>query len=144
MKNFFSFLSGLIFGIGLIYSGMANPAIVQGFLDVLGNWNPSLMWVMVGALAISIVGVMVVKRRTTTLLGGPLHIPENSKMDRNLIVGGLIFGIGWGMIGICPAPALVLVGKGVWQGFIFVAAMLVGMKLVNFWQCRQLEKSLNQ
>ncbi len=142
--NLFSLISGLLFGIGLIHSGMANPEVVQSFLDVMGAWDPALAWVMIGALAVSIVGVMIAKRRGRTFLDTPLHIPTNTPIDRRLIIGGLIFGAGWGLVGICPAPALVLVGQGIWQGILFVAAMLVGMKLVNLWQCRQLEKSLNQ
>lgn len=141
MKNLFAFISGLLFGLGLIISGMANPAIVQGFLDVMGDWNPALAWVMVGALSVATVAVLLVRRRSTNLLGGALHIPKNSIIDRQLVLGGLIFGVGWGMIGICPAPALVLVGQGVWQGILFAVAMLIGIKVGNQIQVRALLKS---
>lgn len=130
MRLIIPFISGLLFGIGLLYSGMADPAIVQGFLDPFGEWNPSLFWVMAGALLISIIGVIIAKKRQKTLLGKPLDFPKNSKINKELIFGGLIFGAGWGLVGICPAPALVLLGRGMWEGIIFVLAMIVGMKVV--------------
>ena len=131
MRLLIPFLSGLLFGIGLLYSGMANPAVVQGFLDPFGAWNPSLLWVMVGALGVSFVGVLIARRRTKTLLGKPLNFPTNSKINKELVLGGLIFGVGWGLVGICPGPAMVLLGRGLWEGVVFVLAMLVGMKLVG-------------
>ena len=131
MRLLIPFISGLLFGIGLLYSGMANPAVVQGFLDPFGAWNPSLLWVMIGALGISFVGVIIARRRKKTLLGQPLNFPTNSKINKELVLGGLIFGVGWGLVGICPGPAMVLLGRGLWEGVVFVAAMLVGMKLVG-------------
>ncbi len=131
MRLLIPFLSGLLFGIGLLYSGMANPAVVQGFLDPFGAWNPSLLWVMIGALGVSFIGVMIARRRQKTLLGQPLHFPTNSKINKDLVLGGLIFGVGWGLVGICPGPAMVLLGRGLWEGVVFVIAMLVGMKLVG-------------
>lgn len=131
MRLLIPFLSGLLFGIGLLYSGMANPAVVQGFLDPFGAWNPSLLWVMIGALGVSFIGVMIARRRQKTLLGQPLHFPTNSKINKDLVLGGLIFGVGWGLVGICPGPAMVLLGRGLWEGVVFVVAMLVGMKLVG-------------
>lgn len=134
MRLIIPFISGLLFGIGLIYSGMADPTIVQGFLDPFGDWNLSLLWVMVGALLVSFIGVFIARHRRRTLLGEPLEFPENSKINKNLIIGGLLFGAGWGLVGICPAPALVLLGRGMWEGIVFVIAMIVGMKLVNFFK----------
>lgn len=132
MRLLIPFISGLLFGIGLLYSGMANPAVVQGFLDPFGAWNPSLLWVMIGALGVSFVGVIIARRRKKTLLGQPLNFPTNSKINKELVLGGLIFGVGWGLVGICPGPAMVLLGRGLWEGVVFVAAMLVGMKLVGW------------
>ncbi|GHA01427.1 hypothetical protein DC083_03570 [Ignatzschineria ureiclastica] len=134
MRLLIAFVSGLLFGLGLLYSGMANPAVVQGFLDPFGDWNPALLWVMVGALVVSTIGVIIARRRKKTLTGDPLNFPINSKINRDLIVGGLIFGVGWGLVGICPGPAFVLLGRGLWEGVIFVIAMLVGMKLVSFFK----------
>lgn len=134
MKLLISFIAGILFGIGLLYSGMANPAVVQSFLDPFGDWNPALLWVMVGALSVSFVGVFIARRRKKTLIGTDLTFPKNSKINRDLILGGLIFGIGWGLVGICPAPALLLLARGLWEGVIFVIAMIVGMKLVNFFR----------
>lgn len=132
MRLIIPFISGLLFGIGLIYSGMADPTIVQGFLDPFGDWNLALLWVMIGALSVSFIGVFIARRRRKTLLGSPLEFPKNSKINKALIFGGLIFGAGWGLVGICPAPALVLLGRGMWEGMVFVIAMLVGMRLVTF------------
>lgn len=132
MRLLIPFISGILFGIGLLYSGMANPAVVQSFLDPFGDWNPALLWVMVGALSISFIGVFIARRRKKTLIGTDLTFPKNSKINRDLILGGLIFGVGWGLVGICPAPALLLLARGLWEGVIFVIAMMVGMKLVNF------------
>lgn len=134
MRLIIPFIAGIVFGIGLLYSGMANPAVVQGFLDPFGDWNPALLWVMVGALSVSFVGVCIARRRKKTLIGTELTFPQNSKINRDLILGGLIFGAGWGLVGICPAPALLLLARGLWEGVIFVIAMIVGMKLVNFFK----------
>ena len=132
MKLLIAFLSGILFGLGLLYSKMADPAVVQGFLDPFGDWNPALFWVMVGALFISFIGVMIARRTRKTITGEPLNFPKNSKIDKNLVIGGIIFGAGWGLVGICPAPALLLLGRGMWEGVVFVIAMLVGIKLVGF------------
>ena len=134
MRLIIPFIAGIVFGIGLLYSGMANPTVVQGFLDPFGDWNPALLWVMVGALSVSFVGVWIARRRKKTLIGTELTFPQNSKINRDLILGGLIFGAGWGLVGICPAPALLLLARGLWEGVIFVIAMIVGMKLVNFFK----------
>jgi uncharacterized membrane protein YedE/YeeE len=122
-----TFFAGLIFGLGLIISGMANPAKVLGFLDLAGPWDPSLALVMGGAIAVATVGFLFVSRRKTSLLGLPMRLPSARRVDRRLICGSVLFGIGWGLAGICPGPALVLLGAGVAKGIGFVASMLVGM-----------------
>ena len=127
MTALFSFASGLIFGIGLIISGMANPAKVLGFLDLTGRWDPSLALVMAGAILIGLVGFTLARRRTRSLLGLPMRLPVTRRVDRRLILGSLAFGIGWGLSGICPGPALVLMGAGIAKGWIFAAAMIAGM-----------------
>ncbi|QJD92551.1 YeeE/YedE family protein [Duganella dendranthematis] len=124
-----SFLAGLIFGIGLIISGMADPAKVLAFLDVAGLWNPSLIFVMAGAIGVGFFAFLWAKSRKTTLLGGDMKLPSATKIDRRLIIGAVMFGIGWGIAGFCPGPALVGLGMGLPKALIFVAAMLAGMAL---------------
>ncbi len=124
-----SFVAGLIFGLGLIVSGMANPAKVIGFLDLAGRWDPSLALVMAGAIAVGTAGFALAKGRARSLLGLPMHLPSARHVDSRLILGSLAFGIGWGLAGICPGPALVLIGAGAAKGAVFTAAMLVGMGL---------------
>jgi uncharacterized membrane protein YedE/YeeE len=127
--GFFAFLSGLIFGIGLLVSGMANPEKVLNFLDITGHWDPSLMLVMVGAIAVGLVSFRLAKERTLSFLGLGMKLPASDKIDRRLIGGSLIFGMGWGLAGFCPGPALVAFGAGEFKAFIFVLAMLAGMVL---------------
>lgn len=127
MNNIFALLSGLIFGIGLIVAGMANPAKVLGFLDLAGLWDPSLALVMGGAIAVGSVAFAIAKRKTKSFLGLPIQLPTISQIDRRLIAGSLLFGMGWGLAGICPGPGLVLLGSGEFQGLVFVIAMLAGM-----------------
>ncbi len=122
-----SFAVGLLFGLGLIASGMANPAKVLGFLDLAGPWDPSLALVMAGAIAVGVVGFAIAARRTHSWLGSPMRLPSNRTVDRRLLAGGLLFGAGWGLAGFCPGPALVALGAGYWQAGVFVASMLVGM-----------------
>ena len=127
MNILFSWIAGLIFGIGLIISGMTNPKKVIGFLDLAGAWDPSLAFVMVGGIAIATLSFLIARRRTLSMLGLQMRIPTQRHIDRRLIIGSLIFGVGWGLAGICPGPSLVLVGSGIPQGIIFVIAMIVGM-----------------
>ena len=127
MRTFFAFLAGLVFGIGLLVSGMTDPGKVLGFLDLAGNWDPSLALVMVGAIAVGLVAFALAKQRALSLLGLPMQLPTARQIDRRLVLGSLTFGIGWGVAGICPGPALVLLGAGVPQGMVFVVAMLGGM-----------------
>ena len=121
--------SGLVFGLGLIISGMANPAKVLGFLDLAGLWDPSLVLVMGGAIAVGLVGFGVARRRLTSLLGLEMRLPASRQIDRRLIGGGLLFGIGWGIAGFCPGPALVALGAGEVKAIVFVVAMVAGMGL---------------
>ncbi|MDQ6681025.1 MAG: YeeE/YedE family protein [Pseudomonadota bacterium] len=120
-------LAGLVFGLGLIVSGMANPAKVLGFLDVAGRWDPSLGLVMAGAIAVGAVAFAVAARRTVSFLGLGMKLPASRTIDRRLVVSGLLFGIGWGIAGFCPGPGLVALGMGEAKAAVFVVAMLAGM-----------------
>jgi uncharacterized protein len=122
-----AFASGLLFGLGLIVSQMVNPAKVLGFLDIFGNWDPSLALVMGGAVVVSALGYLVAKRRSVPVLAPRLEIPTRRDLDPRLIGGAALFGIGWGLVGLCPGPALVGLTFGPWQVFVFVAAMIAGM-----------------
>ena len=122
-----SLLAGLVFGLGLIVSGMANPAKVLGFLDVTGTWDPSLAFVMGGAIAVGVVAFAVAGRRTISLLGTEMRLASAGHIDRRLVAGSVLFGIGWGIAGFCPGPGLVALGMGEVKGLVFVAAMLTGM-----------------
>ncbi len=127
MYTFFSFLAGLIFGIGLVVSGMVSPAKVLGFLDLAGNWDPSLALVMAGAIAVGAPAYVVAARRTVTWLGSPMQLPNARQLDRRLILGSIVFGVGWGLAGFCPGPAIVALGAEQMKALAFVAAMLAGM-----------------
>ena len=129
MLAFTSLLAGLVFGFGLILSGMANPAKVLGFLDLFGRWDPSLGLVMGGAVAVASVVFFLARRRTVSLLGAALKLPTARLIDRRLVVGSLLFGVGWGIAGFCPGPALVALGMGEGKAVLFVLAMLAGMGL---------------
>lgn len=137
MLVFASWLSGLVFGLGLIVSGMANPAKVLGFLDLTGAWDPSLAFVMGGAIGVGMVAFFVAGRRKRSLLGAEMKLPTARHIDRRLVLGGLAFGVGWGVAGFCPGPALVAVGMGEPKALVFVAAMLVGMGLFEVLERRR-------
>ncbi|PQV55078.1 YeeE/YedE family protein [Paraburkholderia sp. BL21I4N1] len=122
-------LAGLIFATGLIVSGMANPAKVLGFLDIAGNWDPSLAFVMAGAIAVGSVGFAIASRLKRSLLKAPISLPTATHIDRRLLAGSAMFGAGWGLAGFCPGPALVSAGSGEFEAMLFVIAMLVGMKI---------------
>lgn len=123
--------AGLLLGLGLILSGMANPAKVIGFLDIAGPWDPSLGLVMGGGLVMGSIGFALLKKQPKTLLGEPLNLPASRKIDLRLVLGSVLFGIGWGMTGICPGPGLVLLGAGIPEGVIYIASLLVGMTLYS-------------
>ena len=121
------FLVGLLFGLGLILSGMTDPGKVLGFLDLFGLWDPSLALVMGGAIAVGFFAFVLAKKRTSNFLGGMLRLPTNAQIDKPLIIGSLLFGVGWGLAGFCPGPALVSMASGQPKALVFVVAMLVGM-----------------
>ena len=127
MQRITEFLIGLLFGLGLLLSGMIDPAKVLGFLDLFGLWDPSLALVMAGAIGVGFFAFTLVKHRTTNLLGGTLYLPKAQQIDRRLLIGGLVFGIGWGLAGFCPGPALVSTAAGEIKALVFVAAMVAGM-----------------
>lgn len=127
MKNIYALLAGLIFGLGLIVSGMANPEKVIGFLNIFGRWDPSLAFVMGGAIFVGVFSFKYIVKREKTLLGGSLHLSNEKSINKRLIFGSLIFGLGWGVAGFCPGPALVSLGMGSLKGALFVIAMLAGM-----------------
>ena len=126
-KTASAFAVGLLFGLGLLVSGMADPAKVLAFLDVTGPWDPSLAFVMAGAVAVSATGYLVARRRGRPLLASRLEIPNRRDLDPRLIAGAAVFGIGWGLAGLCPGPALTLLTVATAQAVTFVVAMIVGM-----------------
>ncbi|HEX5064751.1 MAG TPA: DUF6691 family protein [Myxococcota bacterium] len=129
MKTLVAGLCGLVFGAGLAISGMTNPAKVQAFLDVFGAWDPTLAFVMGGALAVSAAGYQAARRRERAWLGDAFGIPTRRDLDGSLVGGAALFGVGWGLVGLCPGPALANLFRGSSQLALFVAAMLAGMLL---------------
>jgi uncharacterized membrane protein YedE/YeeE len=127
MASLFAFVAGLVFGLGLIIAGMVNPAKILGFLDIAGKWDPSLALVMAGAIAVGLVAFALARRRTMSALGLPMQLPSASALDARLVGGSLVFGIGWGLAGFCPGPAIVAIGAGYAKAAVFVGAMLLGM-----------------
>lgn len=121
------FIVGLTFGIGLILSGMTDPSKVISFLDLAGSWDPSLAFVMAGAILVGVFAFAFAKRRTTSYLRGALHLPKSTAIDKRLMIGSVVFGAGWGLAGFCPGPALVSLGAGQPKAAVFVLAMVVGM-----------------
>lgn len=133
-NNVFALLAGLIFGLGLILAGMANPAKVLGFLDLAGLWDPSLALVMAGAITVGTIAFIIAKKRQLSYLGFTMQVPNNRIIDKRLVIGSLAFGVGWGLAGICPGPAIVLLGAGSFKGLIFVVSMLVGMGIFELFE----------
>jgi uncharacterized protein len=127
MNAFAAFAAGLVFGVGLIVSGMTDPGKVIGFLDVAGKWDPSLAFVMGGAVLVGLFAFALARRRARALLGDAMHLPQRRDVDNRLVAGSLVFGIGWGLAGFCPGPALVSFASGEAKAAVFVAAMLGGM-----------------
>jgi hypothetical protein len=132
LSAFSAFFAGLVFGIGLIVSGMVSPAKVLGFLDLAGKWDPSLALVMAGAIAVGAFAFAWAGKRTVTLLGTPVQLPQTGQIDCRLALGSLGFGVGWGLAGFCPGPALVALGVGYLKALVFVAAMIAGMLIFEF------------
>jgi len=129
-----AFAVGLVFGIGLIIAGMTDPSKIIGFLNLAGPWDPSLALVMGGAVAVGLIAFRFARRRTTAFLGGAMHLPTARQIDRRLVVGSLVFGIGWGLAGYCPGPAVVSVGMGQEKAIVFVVAMVVGMGMYEVFE----------
>ena len=127
MQVLMALIAGLIFGLGLIISGMSNPAKVLGFLDVAGTWDPSLILVMCGAIVVGLFVFRFAVKRASTFLGGAMRLPTARHIDRRLILGGLTFGVGWGLAGYCPGPVLASLVTGGSKPLIFTIAMLAGM-----------------
>ena len=124
-----AFAAGLIFGVGLIISGMTDPSTIIGFLDLAGAWDPSLAFVLGGAILVGFVAFRLARRRTASFLGGAMHIPNMRQIDRRLVLGSVTFGVGWGLAGYCPGPAVVAFGAGLDKAVVFVIAMVAGMAL---------------
>jgi uncharacterized membrane protein YedE/YeeE len=135
-KHFLSMLtailSGLVFGIGLLLAGMANPSKVLAFFDLAGQWDPSLTFVMIGAISVSFFAFRIAAKRNHSYLGQALHIPASRRIDRRLLLGSLVFGAGWALSGICPGTALVALASGNSKGLVFTLAMLAGMAIFEW------------
>ncbi|MGA8137446.1 MAG: DUF6691 family protein [Pseudomonas gingeri] len=137
MTKLTAFLGGLIFGIGLLLAGMANPAKVLGFLDLAGAWDPSLGLVMLGAVVVAALPFRWAGKHKHSLLGAPMQLPLKRGLDVRLVGGSLLFGVGWGIAGICPGPAVAILLTGHWQAIVFVLAMLAGIQLFALLEKRQ-------
>lgn len=129
MNRVLEFIAGLAFGLGLILAGMTDPGKVLGFLDLAGAWDPSLAFVMAGAIGVGFFAFRMARRRSASLLGAPMLLPTSEVIDARLVIGSLVFGVGWGLVGFCPGPAVVATGAGYWQALVFTLAMLGGMAL---------------
>lgn len=129
MSSLIAVLSGLLFGIGLLASGMTDPAKVKGFLDLFGLWDPSLALVMGGAIAVGLIGFTLASRRTNSWSGEPIDLPKSTVVDWRLVLGGILFGVGWGIAGYCPGPGIVAASAGSLAAGVFVVAMLAGMTI---------------
>ncbi len=127
MHMIIALIAGLVFGLGLILSGMTDPENIHNFLDISGNWDPALMFVMVGAISLSAFAFFWAKSRSQTILGEPLVLPVNTIIDRHLILGATLFGIGWGLAGFCPGPAVASIISQPHKAGLFLISMIVGM-----------------
>jgi uncharacterized membrane protein YedE/YeeE len=136
MQRVIEFVLGLLFGVGLLISGMTDPGKVQGFLDVAGAWDPSLALVMGGGVMVGLLGFSWAKKKHSSFSGAPLQWPEMTQIDRPLVLGSLMFGTGWGLAGFCPGPALVAMAAGNDKALVFVLAMMAGMVLFDRFKSR--------
>lgn len=139
-----SFLTGLLFGVGLIVSGMTDPSRIIGFLDVAGAWDPSLAFVMGGAVLVGSAGFRLAERRPTSVIGGLRQLPGTRRIDARLILGSATFGIGWGLAGFCPGPAVVAFGAGYDKAVVFVIAMLAGMVAYEVTERRRMARATDE
>jgi uncharacterized membrane protein YedE/YeeE len=133
-QHFIEWLVGLLFGVGLIVSGMTDPSKVIGFLNIAGRWDPSLALVMVGAIGVGLVAFGIAQQRSVSYLQQPMQWPTTQHIDRRLVIGATVFGVGWGLAGFCPAPAVLSLMMGQKQAGIFVLAMLAGMGLFEYFE----------
>lgn len=135
MKNFLAFVFGSLFSVGLMFSGMSNPQKVIDFLDLFGNWDASLAFVMMGAIIVAFIPFQKAVRSSapTTVFNEQIDLPRNNKIDAKLITGALMFGAGWGIAGVCPAPSFTLIGLGYYQVLYFIVAMLAGVLIHRKW-----------
>lgn len=134
-------ISGILFGFGLLVAEMGNPQKILAFLDITGNWDPSLLITMAVAMAVSMVAFTVAKKRKKTVCGTPVELPVNSKIDKRLLTGAVLFGLGWGLAGICPGPGIVLSGMLSIKGLVFTASMIAGMVIFALYSSRQRGKA---
>jgi uncharacterized protein len=140
-KRAIEFLLGLLFGLGLLLAGMTDPAKILAFLDLAGAWDPSLALVMGGGIAVGLVAFTLAKRRQRTLLGGPMMLPTTNAIDQRLLGGSALFGVGWGLAGFCPGPAVVSLGLGDTRVLVFVIAMLAGMAIFEVLEALRLKRA---
>ena len=134
MKFLTALVAGLLFGAGLLISGMTNPANVLGFLDIFGHWRPQLAFVMGAAVITAAPSFWFMRRHRRSLLGAPVDMPDRQRIDKPLLAGASIFGVGWGISGICPGPGIVLLASGQGMAYLFMAAVIAGMWLVQFFR----------
>lgn len=137
-------VAGSIFGVGLLVSGMSDPHKVRAFLDPLGDWDPSLAFVMIGAIVVAFFGFRVARARTKSLSGAPIDLPTRTELTPSLILGSALFGIGWGLVGLCPGPAFVALGSGHVDAILFLVAMLGGAGLVDLVRWRAADRDLDR
>jgi uncharacterized membrane protein YedE/YeeE len=133
MKNIFAFIFGGLFATGLMFSGMANPEKILNFLDIFGSWDASLAFVMMGAIAVAFIPFQILSKQKApkTVFKEPIELPKNTQIDTRLVLGSAIFGMGWGLAGICPGPSLTLIGLGHYQALYFIFAMIIGVLIFN-------------
>ncbi|MDR9394115.1 DUF6691 family protein [Roseovarius sp. SYSU LYC5161] len=141
MRLVVTYLIGLIFGVGISISGMANPAKVLNFFDVAGAWDPSLIFVMGGALAVTFLGYRLVLARDRPIMSERFHLPASSAIDRRLVGGSALFGVGWGLSGFCPGGAIPALGTGRWEVALFLACVLAGVAIARGVQSRAATRS---
>lgn len=134
IKNIVALMCGIVFSFGLILGGMLNPANVLDFLDISANWNPALMFVLCGAVIVTFFGVRLQKRLSHPVFDTTFHLPTARQIDSPLIVGSCLFGLGWGLVGLCPGPAIASIFIGHWQSMVFLLGLFAGMKTFSYWK----------